>query len=356
MANLSDLLARNFTTHGVELMRYATLSTRNVLKMLLDLQDELVRKLISSRLGEAERGRLAALLRSTRQTLTEGYSAIEQQVASGFRDLALTEASVTARIMNSALTVDFLSPELPSSTLKALTSKTLVLGAPSHEWWGKQAAETAFRFAQQMRLGITQGETNAQLVQRVRGTATVPGLLRTSGRNAEALVRTSVLTVSNAARLATFKANADVLKGVQQVSTLDNRTTDVCIAYDLATWDLEGEPTGKTKLPFNGGPPRHWNCRSVLVPLTKSWEELGTKAKKEFDSPGARAAMDGQTAAALTYEEWLAGQSQKQQDEVLGAGRAQLWRDGKIGLTDLINQRGRPLTLGQLQEKYGVAA
>jgi hypothetical protein len=38
---------------------------------------------------------------------------------------------------------------------------------------------------------------------------------------------------------------------------------------------------------------------------------------------------------------------------MLGKGRAQLWRDGKITLQDLLNAQGVPLTLRELREKYG---
>ena len=39
-------------------------------------------------------------------------------------------------------------------------------------------------------------------------------------------------------------------------------------------------------------------------------------------------------------------------DEQLGAGRAQLWREGKITLKDLLDGKGRELTLDELRDKY----
>ena len=38
-------------------------------------------------------------------------------------------------------------------------------------------------------------------------------------------------------------------------------------------------------------------------------------------------------------------------DHMLGKGKAQLWREGKITLTDLVDQYGRPLTLKELRER-----
>jgi hypothetical protein len=41
---------------------------------------------------------------------------------------------------------------------------------------------------------------------------------------------------------------------------------------------------------------------------------------------------------------------------MLGKGRAELWRSGKITLNQLLDQRGNPLTLAQLQSRYGSAS
>ena len=115
-----------------------------------------------------------------------------------------------------------------------------------------------------------------------------------------------------------------------------------------------------TTLPFvndggdENGIPRHWNCRSSIVAITKSWEEMGSKIPVDKMDPGTRASMDGQVAAETNYEQWLASRSATQQDKILGAGKAQLWRDGKITVRDLLDQSGRPMTLDQLQQKHGV--
>jgi hypothetical protein len=135
-----------------------------------------------------------------------------------------------------------------------------------------------------------------------------------------------------------------------QISTLDDRTSDICIAYDGAIWNLDGEPIDGTNLPFNGGPPRHWNCRSVLSPVTKSWQEMGIKAKEL--STGARAALDGEVPAETKFGDWLERRSEAEQDRILGTGKAELWRSGKISLSQLVDMRGKPLTLDQLESKY----
>ena len=123
-----------------------------------------------------------------------------------------------------------------------------------------------------------------------------------------------------------------------------------CIAYSGAEWDLSGNPINGTRLPFNGGPPRHFNCRSALVGITKTFRELGI----DIDEPaiGTRASADGQIRADTTFAEFLDRKGKAFQDEVLGPGRAELWRKKVITLNQLLDQRGNPLTLEELRKKY----
>jgi hypothetical protein len=92
------------------------------------------------------------------------------------------------------------------------------------------------------------------------------------------------------------------------------------------------------------------NCRSVIVPRTLTFEELG------IDSPeipaGTRASSFGQVDANITFDQYLSRLPKTTQDDMLGVGRAELWRDGKISLSQLLDGRGRELTLKQLEEKY----
>jgi hypothetical protein len=62
-----------------------------------------------------------------------------------------------------------------------------------------------------------------------------------------------------------------------------------------------------------------------------------------------RASLSGPVSGKTTFEAWLKKRSVAEQNTVLGVGKAKLWRSGKIGFSDLVDQRGNPLTLAQLQ-------
>ena len=248
---------------------------------------------------------------------------------------------------------------LDPETIRRLVAETLVEGAAPSAWFRRQSSEFRERFMDTIRTSMSNGESLQQAITRIVGGTVdgvlVPGILKTTKSKAGALVATGINAVSNRAALATFQDNTDVIKWVTQVSTLDNRTSDICIAYSGKTWDvmsLEPVDVGDGTLPFNGGPPRHFNCRSRLRPVTKSFRDLGL----DIDEipPGTRASIDGQVPADITFDQWLRGKGKTFQNDLLGPKRANLWRNGDITLTQLVDMRGSPLTLEQLERRVGL--
>lgn len=168
-----------------------------------------------------------------------------------------------------------------------------------------------------------------------------------SRRNAEALVRTSVQTVAAQTRKKTFAANADVMSSMEWVATLDARVCIECAALDGKRWDLEGEPIGHA-LPYRD-PPIHFNDRCMIVPITKTFRELGIDIDEA--PAGTRASMEGQVSDK-TFADWLKRQPAYRVEEILGKGRADLYNRGVITFNDLVDGKGAPLTLKQLRSKY----
>ena len=332
--------------HSIDLLRLDAGIRAQILYILGKMEAELKLKLAEKELTAFNRQRTKQLLKETSAVIDGYYSQ-----AQGVLDLNLEAiAPITAKDAAKSLVIVTTEATLPPAAyFKSLVGNLLIQGAPSAEWWSRQSADTAFKFSSAIRQGLAQGETNAQLIGRIAGGKGQAGIMDLAKQNAEALVRTSVQTVASEARLETFKHNKDVVKGLEQVSTLDGRTTEVCVAYSGAQWDLHGNPINGHTLPFNLGVPRHWNCRSVLVPITKTFKELGINFPEA--SKGSRASIDGQVSADTTFDSWLSRRTVAQQDEQLGKGRAQLWRNGTITLQQLLDQRGNPLSLVELKAK-----
>ena len=253
--------------------------------------------------------------------------------------------------------IRFNGRKLDPATIKALVSGTLVNGSKPSVWWNRQSVDFRNSFMDVMRTSAKNGESLTQAITRVVGGTvdgvSVPGIMKTTRARAGALAATAQNAVANEAALKTFQANNDVIKAVVQLSTLDNRTSDICIAYSGQAWDVNTlQPLPGTRLPFNGGPPRHFNCRSRLRPITKSFQELGVDADEI--PVGTRASMNGQVPADISFSQFMKNKGIKFQDDLLGKKRAQLWRNDDITLTQLVDMRGNPLTLTQLEEIVGI--
>jgi hypothetical protein len=265
-------------------------------------------------------------------------------------ELSQVEASFTTSMLGAIS----LEASLPTATVfKSLTSGVLIHGSPLSEWWEGQSASLARSFTSQVRLGIISNETQQQIITRVFGSKRkgLPGIgfpEETLRRNVSTLVHDTVMKVANDAKLAVYKENEDLFKGYYQLSTLDSHTTNKCIAYSGAQWDMDYQPIGDKALPFDGGTPRHPNCRSLILPLLKTYKELGYDIKEP--PKGTRSSDLGQIGADTTFDGFLKRHSTEYQNDMLGKGRAQLWRDGKITLKDLVDGNGRELSLKELKD------
>lgn len=341
-------IAHGMVEHGIHLLRVGASVKRDVLNLLGQMEKRIVGELASTKLTEFGNRRYRALLGAVREEITDTYSKAEELTTESVEKVMELSARQTANVVRDTIGIDLLGERVGLEWISDVASNSLVQGATNSAWWEKQAQDLVFKFEQQVRLGMAANETTDKIISRIRSDEEVAGILFQSRANAAALVQTAIAEGASNARLEMYRRNDDIIRGVQQVSTLDDRTTDICAAYDGATWDLDGEPIDGTDLPFDGGPPRHWNCRSTLVPVLKSSEELGTDV--EVDE-GARASMDGEVADKTTFADWLEMKTEEQQDAILGEGRAQLWRDGKITLRDLLDQDGRPLTLDELTRR-----
>lgn len=339
---------------SIDIFRFAAGQRADVLRILKRMEEDLIELLMHSGkpLTAISRADKARLLRLAQAAISQYYGQASDAVGADLGELGRVEAAATVATLERAFQ-GAIAPSLPPETFfKRLVDETLIQGAPSAEWWERQEADIAFRFRSEVAQGLAQAETNAQIIARVRGQ-----VMNAARNHVAALVQTSVQTVANVARMETFEENDDVIKGYKQLSTLDGHTSVTCVSYSGATWDKDKKPTGETRLPFvspggsASGTPRHFNCRSLITPITKTFRELGLDIP-EFKET-TRSSVDGQVGAATTFDGFLKRKGAAFTDDLLGPGRAELWRQKKLTLAQLLDQSGRPLTLAQLRAKYG---
>ena len=359
--SVNDAILDAIISHAIDLERFSADVRQRVLALLFSLERDLIRETEDSKFTKPSRRtfrqmRLEKLLQQTQETIRGRYSEINRMVTRDLQSVSSLTASATVKAINVSVGAELMTVALAPEQLRALADDTLIEGAPTKTWWSRQAGDMRARFEDRVRQGYARGYGMDEITRSVKGDPDLnftDGVMQGRRNNAETLVRSSVQAVSGSARLEVFEANDDVVQGVQQISTLDSRTSTICKAYSHKVWKIKTyEPVGHS-LPFNGGVPRHMNCRSVLVAYLLPFDELTNRDKKKVEAAGTQVSMDGQVAADLDYESWLKGKSSAFQREVLGEGKYKLWKAGRITFTDMIDQRGNPLTLAELQRRFG---
>ncbi len=387
--NATDRLSSSLTEFEIDLAQLTAYQQRRILAILKQMEADAVADITTADLAEVprtdwRRARGESLIKSIGASVTATFAAASKSTIAALLDVAKLAQSDTVAAFNEAIGVDIVRPTLTTNDLRALIDRQIVLGEPLRDWWNGQAEGTRRRFAREIRIGVGLGETNQQLIQRVRGkstgrTVTVTlangetrrlgvfegGAMDATTREAETLVRTATQSISNEVLRRTYAENSDLMRGVQALTTLDGRTSAICMARTGAAWGLDGKalPESSTKEDFPGEPPWHPNCRSVLVPILKSWEQLieeqTGKRQKVLETLGdsQRASMDGQIANNVrTFDDWLRVKGDVFARAKLGATRFELWKAGKITTRDLIDQRGNPRSIEEILAARGLAA
>ena len=211
------------------------------------------------------------------------------------------------------------------------------------QWFEGLKRKTRADFTTAIKIGMANGDSIPQIKNRLLGTKSGKGgVLGTSTRDANTIARTLTNHVNNQAKESVYKENQDVIKAVEYVATLDDRTSDICMRLD-----------GKI-FPVDSGarPPQHPNCRSTTTPVTKSWKELGIPLDEADE--GIRASQTGAVPEKTTYGEWLKTQNSSVQNEALGATRARLFRNGQITVDKLTKANQIPRNIKQIEQAAGL--
>ena len=292
------------------------------------------------------RRRLAKVLAEISSIMRLGGRATRDRLFKSLSDFGLLEADFEAALLRSTappgLGLSIGSVNLPA--IRAITRQK-IRGRTLTQWFRSLTKAGAEATQAQINIGIAAGESVGQLIRRVAGTRRLgfaDGVLQTTRRNAETIVRTSVNHVSTQARELVYAENSDLVKAVQIVATLDGRTTVICQGLDGEMFPVQEGPR----------PPFHMRCRTTTVPVLRSLKELGLS---EADFPAStRASMNGQVPERQTYGEWLRRQPASIQNEALGPTRGQMFRDGRITVDRFTDPQHRPLTLDQLRVTRGM--
>lgn len=357
-ATASALLQDEAINHAHDLHRFSVGVVQRMVAVLNRADASLVAQLTEA-LMRLERDsftvqRLEAVLASVPRINAEAYATVLDALQPEIQGLARVEAAGQVGAFKAALP-SVVQIQFP---IAGISAEQVYAAALSRPFQGRLLKDWAANLEQSrlgmirnaVRAGYVEGQTTAEIIQKVRGTRALKyadGLLNKPRHELAAVVQTALSHTAQTARAVMTDANADLIKATRWVSTLDTRTSPQCRIRDGLTYTPDTHKPIGHSVPWGDGPGRlHFNCRSVSVPVLKSWRELGIPI--DDMAPGTRASMDGQVPADLTYAEWFGKQSTARQEDILGPARYALMQKGKVSLDSFYNDRGRWLSLAEL--------
>lgn len=343
MANISTQLSDLAIIRSLLIQRVSNGLSAKVARAYQDMIDQIDKDIRSAK--PITLRNMTATIKELKERFEIDTSFLNKEL----EDLAVTESAFALNSVNSTVGVDIFSKVPPEATIRNIVATSLISDGKRAEtidtWLKGIDAKMLNDIEGVIKNGVIQGQVNAEIA------SSLVGVLDTSKQHAETVTRTATSMVSNEARQKVWDDNEDVIKGYEFTATIDGRTSFGCSTRDGALYDISNNPLNDKAKQFPYQPiPRHFNCRSVYVPVLKSWEDLGLP----FDeiSAGTRSSLDGQISAETTFDKWFEGKDKAFQEEYLGVGRYKLYKEGKITFKDLVNQKGEMLSVAELKEKY----
>lgn len=340
MQNLTDEIKDLLLTRSLLLQRVSNSLTKDIINAYVSVIDDILAQIATGK--NINIVNMNKIIKELNAKLTPDLTSVNDDLV----QLGISEASYVANGINGAIGIDLVSKLPTDRTVQKIVNTSLMDGLTISEWLGKQDKAFQETLTKQIRLAVIEGETNPQIVSRLKGALDIK-----NNNNIKTIVRTAVATVTNQVRMETYKENEDIFKGWEWSGTLDSKIRPEHLLLDGAMWDFEGNGLNAKGKKYKFRPaPDGWSCRCILLPIVKPFKELGIPLDEV--SKGTRSSIDGYVSSNLSASDWFESKSKAFQEEYLGKGRFELYKKGTITLSDLLNQQGRYLTIKELKAKY----
>lgn len=378
----NEIVQDSLVRHQTYLMRYAG-SVRNSATALLkatesDIQVVLLRYAMEyeglsphSKEGQLIFKKMAAEIEKIR---SEAWSEIITSSMSEFSELATIEQAAVMKIIQAPFPVVLGLQPLPAAQLASIVAATPFEGRTLKEWLNHNKDIDYQRIVTNAKNAMASGQTPTQVARSVMGTSGIDykdGQARKAFRDLESVYLTVTNGIGNQVKQDLYAANSDIIKNEIFVATLDIRTTIECGGND-------GKVFKRGKGPI---PPLHFRCRSLRMPYINpenlngrpfdpSYEKMLVSDFAEQNGLGKITSVDGlpygyktaytkwarsevrsivgKVPAELNFDKWLRNQTPDFQNEYLGIGRANIFRQGKLSLDKFVTRDGYELTIKEL--------
>ncbi len=239
-----------------------------------------VSKMIPSLLSEYDtttmtRTELNSLISETKRAINAKWSSLWEDIDPQLLKVATLEGAQIADLYDDYADELFTAPTAKSIEIASRTAIMTLTGSTSQsdtwlQFMRKNTSSTSKLVETKIREGFGSNLTLNEMTQQLRGkynrrTKKYDGgiINGTATSRAEALVRTGTSHFSNLAKDKFADTNKDIIESRVYFITLDNRTTTICLGRNGNEYVMgENYPAL----------PAHWNCRSVYLFKTKSFD------------------------------------------------------------------------------------
>lgn len=320
------------------------------LNRLLELLNELSdseRKALQN-LNFSSKAKTSKNIEEIRAILNEWFKSIDADLFEQFDksalQLAVYEATYSATLVAGTAAV------INAETIYKAVKKAPFAGGQLVEYlFADIAANLRKKVEYVIRDGISQGQTNQQIVQRIKGKKSLDykdGILSKTESEIERQVRTARSHISTATYIDTYKALG--YEYVKVVATLDGRTCKYCASIDGLVYRIDDPKRPRF--------PVHPNNRTTYIPCDKDGEIAGLRPfvmdeRKVKDIPkDERKHLIGQLDANTSFKEFFEQSDEFFQRTWLGKSKYELYKKGEYSIdkfADPLNKRG--YTLAELK-------
>lgn len=323
---MAKSVTQKYVEHALRLIRVANGLNASSTADLRTMARRIKKAMGDADFGGYSKKELAALLKQIEGIVNGTYGSIAARKTAAVRQLMPIEAKFAARA--SAF------PNVASEALVARTASNFTLmGRTIEETFATQASRLMDRMTAEIRMAAEAGQSGKEVIERVLGTGKDlrNGVIDDAVRKVRGVGDATVHSAADAGRRATMAANG--VNALMWHAILDPKVCIECAERAGKLWDMDGNPLGHD-IPY-ASPALHPWCRCILLP------------QKFKDGPpeDGGAQMD-------KFDDWLETLTVEQQNDLLGAGRAELWRNDVITTSDLINQNGQVMTLRELRDEF----
>lgn len=319
---------------------------------------------------------------------------LQKQINKDFRGIGQAEAAISNELLTDAVGIEEFKPDLVAPAIIGVAVQANVYQGRTTPRHLKDLELREREIIQRsIRQGVFDGLRSGAIITGLRGSrgfGMADGAMNSTRNALGALISTGVNAATSTGRTVQYR-DTGVITGLVWTAILDGRTTPICQSRDGHGVPFTDDFPKDIPLlqPPGARPPAHFRCRSymeatlrdigvvkphrVFVTDTRTNQKrvIDFRAQAKRDNPNwsnltarqrRRRIRDvanqwaadniGTVAPQTTYPEFLARQSAKFQDSVLGPTRGALFRRGGLPVSSFVDQTGRSLTLEQLQAAH----